>query len=212
MIRAAAMAMVTAALAWALAGCDGFQAKPVDPKPIPFEDLKAKGQQKETGEKAGDRPVIETTVTGEATSPHKCYELYRQSIKARDFDACWALLSGPSKDAYEAAATDLKMRVINAAAPVGPDTELLGVLGLTRADADKLTGKMFMSGSMQRESIRNPERFDEITRTEFDHEALFGNKARVYLKIPGQREVEAMNLVREGALWRIEMRPARPTN
>lgn len=208
------------AMLWAgallLAGCDGFQSKNVDPQPSRYEDVQTKGQTKQVpgpdaGAKTSERNVIDTPVTGEATGPRKCYELYRQAIKARDFDACWSLMSGPSKDAYEVAASELKLRVANnPSAPPPADVELLGVLGFTRSDADKLTGKLFMTGSMQRQELRNPEAFEEIVRTEFDHEAVFGNRAVVYLKIRNQRQPEGMNVVREGEFWRINLKPARP--
>ncbi len=215
MIRAGVGA-VLAMLLFVATGCDRFQSKNVDPQPARYEELQSKAQTTQVRDEGGPQPVernvVVAPVTGEATNPRRCYELYRQAVRNRDYDACWNLLSGPSKDAYEAAASDLKMRVTNSANPLSPDVELLGVLGLTRKDADQLTGRMFLSGSMQREAIRNPEGVDEITRTEFDHESIGGDKARVYVKIPTQRQPQAMNLVREGGAWRIDMRPSRPTN
>ena len=181
-----------------------------------FRSTKAQEKQvrdeTSTDAKTVERKVIEVPVTGDATSPRKCYELYRQAIKQSDYDACWNLLSAPARDAYETAASDLKTRVRNNLNPADADRELLGVLGLTTSDAEKLNGKMLMDGSMKRESIRNPEGLNEITRTEFDHEAIWGDKARVYVKIPGQRQAESMSLLREANVWRIDMRPMRQAN
>ena len=222
MLRSGLIVVLAAAVAWTFAGCDRFQSKNVDPRPNRYEDMQAKAREAESrpaptndrsasGGATAERPP-EPPVTGEASTPRKCYELYRQAIKNRDFDACWALLSGTSKDAYETAASDLKTRVTNTVNPSDPDREVLGVLGLTPREADKLTGRMFMAGSMQRQVAKDSEALDEITRTEYDHESIYGAKARVYVKIRGQRQPEAMNLIREGGLWHIETRPQRPTN
>jgi hypothetical protein len=216
MSRLAISVVCAAAVAWALSGCEQFRTRDVDPKPMGYEELQSKAQTKQSRDDAGPKPVernvIETPVTGEATNPRKCYELYRQAVKTRDCDACWNLLSGPSRDAYESEASDLKVRVVNSFNPSSPDVEILGVLGLTRKDVDKLTGKMYLSGSMQREAVRNPEALDEITRTEFDHESIWGDKARVYVRVPTERQPVAMNLLREGGIWRIDMRPAKLPN
>ncbi len=229
MIRPAQWLLIPAVLL-ILFGCDRFQSKNiVDPQPNGYDDLRAKAREAETRPVKTDsradsktgaavQPVPErqpeAPVTGEATAPRKCYELYRQAIKNRDFDACWGLLSGPSKDAYETAASDLKMRVINSPTPSDADMEVLGVMGLTKGEKDleKFNGKMFLSGSMLRQANRDPEAMDEITRTEFDHESIYEAKATVYIKIRGQRQPEGMKLLRESGLWHIEMRPQRPSN
>ena len=96
------------------------------------------------------------------------------------------------------------MRVKNSTTPLPSDLELLHVLGLTRKEVDKLTGKMAMKASFERAATRNPREFELITRTDFDHETIWGDRAKVYFRARDTRRIEEMGLVREGVVWRIE--------
>ena len=220
---AAASAVV---FAMTMSGCEAWDAsrRPQQPQPMNYDDLKTQAMRQPMdparpapavtpGQHGKPAPEPEVkyveTVTGDATSPRKCYELYRRAIRDRDFEMCWTLASKPSKNAYESAAADLRIRILKSSTPQPQDLELLGVVGMTATDVAKVDGKMFMNASLQRQALRDPEVLDEITRTEFDHESISGDKAKVYLRTSAHQQPEAMNLVREGDFWRIDMgRPA----
>ena len=189
-ILLAVMAVVT--------GCGPFTGRPkeVEPQPTGYEELETQA--------ALDEPARMTVRTEPATSPRRAYEIFRTAIRERDFETCWRLLSRDTHDAYERSAADLKMRVLNSDTPPPQDLELLHVLGLTRKEVDKLTGKMAMRGSFQRAAERDPVGFETITRTDFDHESIYQDRATVHFISRDTRQVEQMRLVREGGVWRIE--------
>jgi hypothetical protein len=173
-----------------------------------YDDLKAEAMRRPTEPaqpgKPGE-PKYAAPVTGEAADPRKCYELFRRAVKERDFEACWALLSRPTQEAYDTRAANLKMRVMNSITPLPEDLEILGCLGLTRKEVEKVDGRMFMTGTFQRQLQRDPDSFDAITRTEFEYESTWGGRAKVYFKGGQVRQSEFIDLVREGPVWRIDL-------
>ena len=193
--RAVGLMVVAAVFA---SGCQshGGRPEPVDPQQSGYEELKTHA--------ALDEPAKTGPMTGAASSPRKAYEMFRAAVRGRDFEACWRLLSRDTHDAYEASAANLKMRVLNSVSPPPDDLELLHILGLTRKEADKLTGKLAMIGSFRRAAARDPAGFELITRTDFDHENVYRDRATVHFATRDTRRVEQMKLVREGGVWRIE--------
>ena len=187
-----------------LLGCGAFGGEPekVPPRPSTYEELETEAAR---GELEADGTTSSVTPRSEAaTSPRKAYSLYRTAIRKRDYETCWRLLSRDTHNAYERQATDLQMRVMTSSDPLPQDLELLHILGLTRKEVDKLTGKMMMNAEFQRAAARNPDDFELITRTDFDHETIWGDRAKVFFRARDTRTIEEMELVREGGVWRIE--------
>ena len=197
LLRAGVLPAVVAVVVLA-SGCGPFTGRPqpVEPQQSGYEELETQA--------ALDEPGKMVPRAGAATSPRLAYEMFREAIRSRDFETCWRLLSRDTHDAYERNAADLKMRVLNSPTPPPQDLEILHILGLSRKEADKLTGKTAMIGSFRRAAVRDPEGFELITRTDFDHENLYRDRATVHFTVRDTRQVEQMRLVREGGVWRIE--------
>lgn len=179
-------------------GCESMKDRdlPLDPKPSGYTELELQAAREEPGTLLGNVRA--------ATSPRRAYELYRSAVKKRDFDACWRLLSRATQDTYERGAANVRMRVKGSPEPLRRDLDLLHVLGLTRKEVDKLTGRMMMESTFRRADYRDPEEYERITRTDFDHETIWGDRATVYFKDRATRRKEHMRLIREGGVWRIE--------
>ena len=190
-----------------LLGCGPLTGQPreVAPRPSTYEELETQAARGELeAEETTKEPSSLTPRSEAATSPRKAYRLYRTAVRNRDYETCWRLLSRDTHNAYERQATDLQMRVMTSSNPLPQDLELLHILGLTRKEVDKLTGKMAMKASFQRAAARNPDDFELITRTDFDHETIWGERAKVFFRARDTRRIEEMRLVREGSVWRIE--------
>ena len=204
--EAFAVGVMFAAVALLL-GCGPFTGRPekVAPQPSTYEELETQAAWGELeGQTTAKEPSSVTPRSEAATGPRKAYSLFRDAIRKRDYESCWRLLSRDTHDAYEREAADLKMRVMNSTTPLPSDLELLHILGLTRKEVDKFTGKMAMKASFQRAAARNPRDFELITRTHFDHETIWGDRAKVFFRVRDTRRMEEMGLVREGSVWRIE--------
>ena len=189
--------MLVAALAWT-AGCEEwtYRKAPLEPKPQGYSELETVATQ-------GDvvKPVV---AQGPATTPRKAYEIYRTAIKTRAFETCWRLMSKGTQDSFDAQAAELHVRA-GSGNSTTEDVEVLHILGLTRDDAPRLTGKMLMMGTFRRADARDPREFERITRTEFDHEAMVGERAQVYVRPDDSRGQELIRMVREGGVWYIDL-------
>ena len=192
------------AVGLACPGCEGLRSarSPVEPQPARYSELETAAAQGK-----GMQAALDTHE--EATTPRKAYEMFRRAIKDRDFEGCWRLVSSSTHEACGRQAAELRIRVMNNDPPPPLDLELLHIQGLARSEAAKLDGKGFFIGSLRRAAARDPEGFDLLTRTEYDHERASREGALVYVTLSGKRQEDPMRVVREGGVWRIEQ--TRPT-
>jgi len=199
MKHAKTIVSVTLLLSVVVLGCKEWR-YPVDPKPATPGELQDRAAQVEPGKAKSD---ISTT------SPRNTYDAFRASITEKRFEDTWTLLSAGTQESCKAAAANVKMRVVNDPAPMAQHLDILYLSGLTRATADKLTGKMyFVAASKMRD--KDPEAFAPMRNAEYDHEVIQGNNARVYVKINGRRGAEPMKMEREGGVWRVALPKVTP--
>jgi hypothetical protein len=186
------------AAAGLFSGCQQWKDRnlPTDSGPPAYSELETRAVQ-------GTAAAAPTPMA--STSPRKAYEIYSRAIKDGNFETCWQLLSRGTQKVYDSEAMALRDRIRTAPGPVPEDLELLHILGLTMKEVDKVDGKMFLEGTFRRESARNPQQFQYITRTEFDHEDIWGDHAKVYVRAGGKAEANPMILVREGGIWHFEL-------
>jgi hypothetical protein len=194
--KAAFVALLAAA--GLFSGCQQWSERnlPLESKPATYSELETRAVQG----KSATTPAPQVP-----TSPRKAYELYSVAIRDGDYEACWRLLSRGTQKAYDAEAMAFRDRISNAPGPIPDDLELLHLLGLTANEVDKVDGKRLLVATFRRESARNPRQFQYITSTEFDHEVVSGDQARVYLRAGGKLEPNPMRLVREGGVWHFEL-------
>jgi len=203
----AVVAGVWAAVAGAtlFLGCEEWRTRnvPMEPKPAPYSELEMRASKDES---------VKTPLPQAATSPRKAYELYSKAIKDKDFETCWRLFSRGTQKMFDGEALALRDRIRTAPAPVPDDLDLLRVLGLTPQEVDKVDGKQLLVATFRRAQGRDPQGFEFITRTEFDHEDVWGDEATVYVRADGKLQPKPMRLVREGGVWHFDLaKPAAPT-
>jgi hypothetical protein len=204
-MRSMAAFVALLASAGLFSGCTQWNERnvPLDSKPASYAELETRAAQGTTG---GSTPAPMTP-----TSPRKAYEIYSRAIQDGNFETCWQLLSSGTQKVYDADAMTFRDRIQNPSGPDPDDLELLHLLGLTVNEVDKVDGKMLLVAKFRRQSARNPQQFRYIARTEFDHEDIWGDQAKVYVRAGGKPEPNPMKLVREGGMWRFVLTRTPPS-
>jgi hypothetical protein len=134
---------------------------------------------------------------GEEDSVREAFTAFQNAVKAGDPDKIWATLDKGSRDSAEETAKTLKDAYENANAK--DKARLEKQFGLTAAEMEKLTGKIYLK------SKRFLGKYDEVPGSTIEKITVEGDKATVaYKEADGDKE--KMALVKQDGKWKISVK------
>ncbi|HUW59320.1 MAG TPA: hypothetical protein VMZ92_21985 [Planctomycetota bacterium] len=143
---------------------------------------------------------------GGGATPKATFEKYKAAMADKNFEDVWNMLASTSQQAMDDRARTLADA---AAKSEGPGRTALEdqarMMRLSLDQMKKLTGKTLFMGLFEMASSAGKEEWEKISRAQFSREVVTGDKAKVYVKVDGKEETDAMPLVREGNRWKIDL-------